>query len=151
MKLVSASGSRTVAVDKFFVVPADENAREIALQPNEILTEIVIPSAAGVKNATYEVRQKDALDWPLAAASVALHMKGNTVDHASIYLGHVAPTPWAATDAANSLAGQTITEETAKKAGDAAVAGAQPLSQNEYKVQLARVAVKRALLAAVKA
>lgn len=151
VRLVSASGARTVAVDKFFVTPTDENAREIVLQPNEILTEILVPHATGVKNATYEVRQKDALDWPLAAASVALHMKGDTVDHASIYLGHVAPTPWAATDAANSLAGQTITEETAKKAGDAAVAGAQPLSQNEYKVQLARVAVKRALLAAVKA
>ena len=49
------------------------------------------------------------------------------------------------------LVGKTITAATAEAAGKAAVEGAQPLSQNAYKVQLARVAVKRALLDAVKA
>jgi xanthine dehydrogenase YagS FAD-binding subunit len=146
VKLVSAKGSREVAAEKFFVTPNMENSREIALLPNELLTEILIP--AGGKNATYEVRQKEALDWPLAAASVSLKMKGNSVASASIVLGHVAPTPWVATDAANALAGKTITAETAEEAGRAAVAGAKPLSQNGYKVQLARVAVKRALMGA---
>ncbi len=148
IKIASASGSRTVEAGKFFVTPHDENGREIVLQPNELVTEILIPSAAGVKNATYEIRQREAIDWPLAAASVALHMKGSTVSEASIVLGHVAPTPWVAAQAAESLKGQSITEESAAKAGEAAVEGAQPLSQNAYKVQLAKVAVKRALLAA---
>src|SRR5579884_4252054 len=147
VKLASASGTRTVDVEKFFVAPTDEHQREIVLKPNEILTEIVVPPAAGMKNATYEVRQKEALDWPLTAASVALRMDGSTVRGARIVLGHVAPTPWLAADAAKSLEGQTIDENTAAKAGEAAVAGAKPLSQNAYKVQLARVSVKRALLA----
>lgn len=146
--LVSPSGKRTVDVEKFFVSPKDPQTREVDLKPNEILTEIIIPSSAGMKNATYEVRQKEALDWPLATASVALQMNGNSVKSARIVLGHVAPTPWVATAAAQSLAGQSISEDTAAKAGEAAVAGAMPLSQNAYKVQLARVAVKRALLAA---
>jgi len=60
----------------------------------------------------------------------------------------VAPTPWLATDAGQALAGKSITAESAEEAGKAAVAGASPLSQNAYKVQLARVAVKRALMAA---
>ena len=98
VKLVSASGHREVAVEKFFVTPQNENSREIALLPNEILTEIMVPHE-GTKNATYEVRQKEALDWPLATASVALKMKGSTVTSAHIVLGHVAPTPWAATQA----------------------------------------------------
>jgi xanthine dehydrogenase YagS FAD-binding subunit len=146
--LVSPSGKRTVDVEKFFVIPKDPQTREVDLKPNEILTEILIPSSAGMKNATYEVRQKEALDWPLATASVALQMNGNSVKSARIVLGHVAPTPWVATEAGQSLSGQSISEDTAAKAGDAAVAGAAPLSQNAYKVQLARVAVKRALLAA---
>jgi xanthine dehydrogenase YagS FAD-binding subunit len=62
----------------------------------------------------------------------------------------VAPIPWSADDAAKSLVGKRITEETAGAAGDAAVRGAKPLSQNGYKVQLAKVSVKRALLAAAK-
>jgi xanthine dehydrogenase YagS FAD-binding subunit len=149
VKLVSPSGSREVAVEKFFVTPQNDGAREIALLPNEILTEITILHQ-GVKfySATYEVRQKEALDWPLAAASVALKMKGNTVDSARIVLGHVAPTPWVASQAGQWLAGKAITEESAGEAAKAALEGATPLSENGYKVQLARVAVKRALLEA---
>ena len=150
VRLASASGHREVAVAKFFVTPPNENAREIALLPNEILTEIIVPHE-GTKNATYEVRQKEALDWPLATASVALKMKGSTVASARIVLGHVAPTPWAATQADRALAGKAITAESAEEAAKAALAEAKPLSQNAYKVQLARVAVKRALLQAVKA
>ncbi len=150
VKLVSAKGPREVAVADFFVAPADENSREIVLRPDEILTEIVVPNAT-VKTATYEVRQKEALDWPLAAASVALTMQGNTVTAARVVLGHVAPTPYLAAEAEAALKGKTITEATAEAAGKAAVAGARPLSQNAYKVTLAKVAVKRALLGAVKA
>ena len=148
VKLVSASGNRELAVEEFFVVPKSDSEREIALQPNEILTEIVIPSARGVRNATYEVRHKEALDWPLAAASVALTMKGSTVSKARVVMGHVAPKPWAAASADEVLAGKALTEEVAAEAAEAAIADAKPLSQNGYKVQLAKVAVKRALLAA---
>jgi xanthine dehydrogenase YagS FAD-binding subunit len=150
VKLASPSGHREVAAAKFFVTPKNENSREIALLPNEILTEIIVPHE-GSRNATYEVRQKQALDWPLATASVALKMKGSTVSSARIVLGHVAPTPWAATEAEQALAGKAVTSESVEEVAKAAVAGAQPLSQNGYKVQLARVAVKRALLEAVRA
>jgi xanthine dehydrogenase YagS FAD-binding subunit len=150
VRLASASGHRELAAAKFFVTPQNENAREIALLPNEILTEILVPHE-GTKNATYEVRQKEALDWPLATASVALKMKGSTVASAHIVLGHVAPTPWAATQAEQALTGKAITTESAEEAAKAALADAKPLSQNGYKVQLARVAVKRALLQAVRA
>jgi xanthine dehydrogenase YagS FAD-binding subunit len=147
VKLVSAKGSREVALEKFFVTPQKEGTREIAMLPNELVTEILVPAAAS-KNATYEVRQKEALDWPLAAASVSLKMKGSSVASARIVLGHVAPTPWVATEAGQMLAGKSLTSETADAAGKAAVSGANPLSQNSYKIQLARVAVKRALMEA---
>jgi len=149
--LFGPKGGRKVGLADFFVIPKSDAERENALQPNEILTEVVIPAASrGLANATYEVRQKEALDWPLAAASVALKMEAGRVARARIVLGHVAPIPWAANDAAQWLTGKSITEETAAQAGEAAVAGAKPLSGNKYKVQLARVAVKRALLAAAK-
>jgi len=148
VKLVSAKGAREVPAAKFFVAPKDEVSREIALQPNEILTEILVPNAT-VKTATYEVRQKEALDWPLAAASVVLEMNGATVKSAKIVMGHVGPTPVEAAAAEKALVGKTVTAATAEAAGKAAVAGAKPLSKNQHKVTLAKVAVKRALLAAV--
>jgi len=149
VKLVSAKGNREVPVKAFFLVPKDEDTREIALRPDEILTEIVVP-AAPAQSATYEVRQKEALDWPLAAAAVVLTMKGTSVASAKVVLGHVAPIPWEAAGAEKALVGKTITSATAEAAGKAAVEGAQPLSQNTYKVQLAKVAVKRALLEAAR-
>jgi xanthine dehydrogenase YagS FAD-binding subunit len=75
-------------------------------------------------------------------------MAGDTVSSARIVLGHVAPTPWVAADAQTSLSGRAVTQSVAAEVGKAALEGATPLSQNRYKVQLARVAVKRALLMA---
>lgn len=145
VKLVSASGSRDVPVEKFFVIPQNDSAREIALQPGELLTEILVPRGTGVRNATYEIRQKTALDWPLATASIALKMKGKTVEEARVVLGHVAPTPWRAEAAERVLAGKELTPELAAEAAKAATEGAKPLSGNAYKVRLAQTAVQRAL------
>lgn len=148
MRVAGPSGTRDVPVERFFIVPPDANTREVDLKPNEIVTEILIPSDKAVKSATYEVREKAALDWPLATASVALKMNGNTVQSARVVLGHVAPTPYVATEAEKMLAGKTISAAVAEQAGAAAVTNAAPLTQNGYKVQLAKVAVKRALLEA---
>jgi xanthine dehydrogenase YagS FAD-binding subunit len=149
IKLVSAKGSRELAAHEFFVSPKDNTTREIALRPDEILTEIIVPVAT--HSSTYEVRQREALDWPLATASVSLTMKGNTVGAARIVMGHVAPIPWESPAAAKALVGKPVNEQTAEAAGKAAVADAHPLSHNAYKVQLAKVAVKRALLDAAQA
>jgi xanthine dehydrogenase YagS FAD-binding subunit len=148
VKLMSKSGSRVLPIEKFFVNPQSEDTREIALLPNEILTEVQIPPARGVRSATYEVREKDAMEWPLAMASVALQMNGKSVGKASIVLGHVATTPWIATEAASVLNGKVLTDDVIEQAAKAAVAGAKPLSENAYKLKLAQVAVKRALMEA---
>ena len=148
--LHSPSGARELAIQEFFVTPASDAETEHALQAHEILTEIVVPAPNDLKMAVYEVRQKEALDWPLAAAAVALSMDGDAVRHAHVALGHVAPVPWPAREAEQVLAGKTFLDELADEAAKAALSKATPLSRNGYKVQLARVAVKRALLRAVK-
>lgn len=141
------SGPRQIPVQELFVIPKSEDEREHSIRPNEILTEISIPASAREwRSATYEVRQKEALDWPLATASVALKMDGNKITSARVVLGHVAPIPWRSREAETALEGKSLSESSAAAAGEAAVSAAKPLSQNGYKVQLARVAVKRALL-----
>lgn len=151
VQLAGPKGPREVRASEFFVIPKSEENRENVLEPNEVLTHIFIPaSSRGLRSATYEVRHKTALDWPLAAAAVAVKLEGGKVKEGQIVLGHVAPIPWRAREAEKELAGNSITESTAASVGEAALRGAKPLSQNGYKVQLAKVAVKRALLAAVK-
>jgi xanthine dehydrogenase YagS FAD-binding subunit len=147
VRIHGASGAREVELSKFFRTPSSEIEREYDLKSNEVLTDILVPATAG-KMAVYEVREKEALDWPLAAAAVVLTMNGNTVKSARVVLGHVAPVPWASPEAEAALAGKAVSESVADEAGKAAVAKATPLSKNAYKVQLARVAAKRAILAA---
>ena len=149
-RIFGPKGTREVPLEKFFLTPQAEGEREYDLKPNELLTEIVIPAAGGARSATYEVRQKEALDWPLAAASVVLRMSGKQVKSARVVLGHVAPVPWPSPEAEQTLAGKAITEEVAEAAGAAAVQSAKHLGGNRYKIQLARVAVKRAILEAGK-
>jgi xanthine dehydrogenase YagS FAD-binding subunit len=152
VEIAGGKGARKVPLEKFYHTPTNENEREYHLAADEILSAVLLPKGSEQwKTAIYEVREKQALDWPLAAAAVALRMEGGTVREARIVLSHVAPTPWHALDAGRTLAGKSITAENAAKAGEAAVAGAKPMSGNKYKVQLARVAVKRAILAAGRA
>jgi xanthine dehydrogenase YagS FAD-binding subunit len=140
-------GKREVPAAKFFRTPRTNDEREHDLQPNELVTEVRVPASNG-PSATYVVREREALDWPLAAACVSLRMNGTRVQTARVVLGHVAPVPWPSPEAEAALAGKAVTEAVAQAAGDAAVGKARPLSGNGYKVQLARVAVKRAVLAA---
>ncbi len=147
---VEGEGQREVNLEQFFVTPTNDNQNLFALKPHEVVTEIQVPPPNEAKMAVYEVRQKTALDWPLAAAAVVLKMDGDTVKSARVVLGHVAPVPWPSPEAEQALAGKTFSEDLVDEAGKAAIAKATPLSKNAYKVQLTRVAVKRALLRAVK-
>jgi xanthine dehydrogenase YagS FAD-binding subunit len=141
------SGVRELPLEKFFVIPTSDSEREHDLRPGEIVMEIVVPPPAqNLHVANYEVRQKAAFDWPLATASVALEMDGNTISDARIILGHVAPIPWVSVEAAQSLKGKSMSDETVQAAADAALASAKPLRQNKYKITLAKTAVKRAIL-----
>ncbi len=147
-RLVGPNGKREVPLEKFFLIPKSENEREHDLKANELITEVIIPPLAGARLGAYEVRQKEAMDWPIALAAVVLKMKGNVVSSARVVMGAVAPMPWRSAEAEAALTGKTIDESTAQAAADAALSGAKSLGRNGYKIQVARVAVKRAILAA---
>lgn len=149
VRLAGPTGKREIPLEKFYLIPKSETEREHDLRPNEIVTEVMIPSLAGAKAATYEVRQKETMDWPLALAAVVLNLKGGRVSTARVIMGAVAPVPWHSTEAEAALAGKVVTEEVAQAAAQAAVSNAKSLGHNGYKIQLARVAVKRAIVSAV--
>jgi xanthine dehydrogenase YagS FAD-binding subunit len=148
VRLEGAKGKRELPLEKFFVIPKSGNEREHDLRPNEIVTEILIPPARGVKAAHYEVRQKEAFDWPLAVAAAVLKMKGSNLESARIVLGYVAPVPWPSAEAERALVGKPVNKDVAQRAAQAALEKATPLSHNAYKVTLAKVAVTRAILKA---
>jgi xanthine dehydrogenase YagS FAD-binding subunit len=148
VEIFGPQGGRALPLEKFFVIPKSDQEREHDLKPNEMITSVFVPALAGLRAGTYEVRQKEAFDWPYATAAVTLAMNGSTVLDARVVLGHVAPVPWVSAEAKQALAGKAITQATASEAAQAAVAKAKSLGHNAQKIQLAQVAVKRAILKA---
>jgi len=146
-RLFGPKGERMVAAADYFTMPTLQNvATENVLAPDELLTHVILPAPGAIKSGHYEVRYKTSHDWPIAFATVLLTMAGDTVKSARVVMGAVAPTPWRSPAAETALAGKTITEATAAAAADAALRDARPLSQNAYKIQVAKTAVKRAIL-----
>jgi xanthine dehydrogenase YagS FAD-binding subunit len=153
VRLVGPRGTREVALEHFFVIPKSDTEREHDLKPNEILADMILPPPRELKVAHYEIRQKQTFDWPLAVAAVALNMKESQVFGSRLVLGYVAPIPWRSGDGEVALNNAArihggISEDVAKAAAEGALQNAKPLSHNAYKVQLAKVAVKRAILKA---
>jgi len=148
-RVLGPNGERTVNASEYFTMPTMANVlKENVLADDELLTHVILPAPGNVKHGHYEVRYKQSHDWPLAFATVVLAMNGNTIASARVVLGAVAPVPWRSEDAEKALVGQPLNAQTAAAAGDAAVVAARPLSRNGYKVQIAKTAVKRAVMKA---
>ena len=139
--------ARTLKLAEFFQNPASAKDREHVLDPNEWSSPCRFRTGRE-EEASYEVRHKQAYDWPLVQAAAAFAQQGGRATGVQIVLGHVAPTPIVSAAAAKAVEGKEVNESTAAMAGKAAAESAKPLAQNGYKVKLVEVAVKRALLTA---
>lgn len=145
-----ADEEQWMPLEEFYITPNTEQQGISVLRPGQFITHVQLPPVDRVVSASYEVLEMRGLDWPLCACGVAVERDElGLVRRAKVVLGQVAPTPWVSPLASSMLIGQPITPEIAQRAGDAAAVEATPLKDNEYKVQLARTSVKRALLRAV--
>jgi len=147
VRISSGSRERSVPIAEFFVTPRQDARRENVLQPNEIVTELEVPSAPAGSKAIY-VKEMVREMWDFALCSVAamVTVENGVVQNARIVLGGVAPRPYRAAAAETALVGKALDEASATAAGEAAVQGARPLAKNAYKVPLTQAVVKRALL-----
>ena len=149
-RVVGPKGERMVPAAEYFTLPTLQNVRkENVLAPNELLTHVILPAPGNVKSGHYEVRYKTSHDWPIAFATVLLTMNGNDRASARVVMGAVAPIPWRSQAAEQALAGKTDHRSRPRpRRPRRRCKDAQPLSQNAYKIQVAKTAVKRAILRA---
>ena len=149
-RIQGPQGERWVPASDFFVLPRENVARENVLRANEILTEIRLLAPQRGSRSTY-VKLMDREAWTHATVSVALTLvlEDGVCQQARLVLGGVAPMPWRLPEVERLLTEQHITPELARRAGEQAVSGAQPLSKNGYKVPLTAALVRRTLLSLV--
>jgi 4-hydroxybenzoyl-CoA reductase subunit beta len=118
--------------------------------PHEILTEIMLPPADGLRTAYLKLRRRGAFDFPILGVAVALRLADDGIcTHAKIVLGAVASYPVEATQAESLLAGQKLTPEVIEAAAQAAARPAKPLGNTDmllsYRKKMTPVYVARAL------
>jgi xanthine dehydrogenase YagS FAD-binding subunit len=144
--VVGKSGTRTVPIADFYLLPKQDAHHEAALAADEMVTEVLIPTpTAGTRGTYVKVAERQAWDFALLSAAVQLTFEGDTVGEARVALGAVAPVPWRARDAEDVLAGSVLTTDVIERAAEAATTGARPLAQNAYKIELAQGVVRQAL------
>jgi NADPH-dependent glutamate synthase beta subunit-like oxidoreductase len=136
--------SRLVEAESFFEVNGEKTT---VLDDDEIVIEIQIPvPAPGARSAFSKYALRKSIDFPIVSCAVAIDGAG-AASTARICLNAVHPLPYRALAAERMVAGKSIDEGLAEAAGEAAVADAQALEPNRYKVQIAKTMVKRAILA----
>ena len=149
VELVSSKGKRTVALKDFYVRPDANPHKFNVMEEGELLTSIHIPKPApGTKSAYQKYGEKESHDWAIADAAIVLELDGDTCKRAVVAMGAASPVVRRSSEAEAALTGKSITQETARAAGKAAMTNAMPLSMNAYKVQLFPVAVYRTVLLA---
>jgi xanthine dehydrogenase YagS FAD-binding subunit len=145
--VVSPRGERTLALADLHLEPGDTPDREHTLAPDELITRIRVPVTSAGRGSTYlKIRDRESYAFALASAAVGLTFAGQgRIGECRIALGGVATRPWRARPAELALAGQPLTEETARAAGEAALAGARVGTHNAFKIELAKRTVADAL------
>ncbi|MGB8890232.1 MAG: FAD binding domain-containing protein [Candidatus Korobacteraceae bacterium] len=150
VELVGGQGrKRSVPVREFFLPPDFETGRVTVIEPDEILTHLVLPPQLGcTKSAYHKQTDRDSYDWPICDVAVVLGMEGSAVRTAAIAMGWVASTPRRATESERILIGKGLSDGLIHEAARAAIAGATPLSKNGYKVPILETVVRRTIYAA---
>ncbi len=143
--LRSLSGERSLAARDFFL-----DTFQTAIEPTELLTEVLIPTAPKPSGEAYAKLERRAGDFATVgvAATMSLGPDGR-ISAAGIGLTAVAEAPFAATGAEAALVGQEPNEATFQAAGIAAAAESRPGSDShgpeEYKRAMVKEMVVRAL------
>jgi xanthine dehydrogenase YagS FAD-binding subunit len=111
------------------------------------VTEIRIPHPEkGSRQAFLKFRLRNALDFAMVSVAANITQSNGMCKDARIILGSVAPAPVRARGAEQAIIAKTIDEAAAEGAAQAAAADTVSLSKNEYKIDLVRTLVKRAIL-----
>ena len=146
VRLVGPAGERVIPAEALY---RDDGIQYLAKQPNEILTELILPPPEGRRSAYMKLRRRGSFDFPVLGVAVSVRLDGDTVREARIVLGAVASTPRHASKASAALVGQRLTHDAIDATAELAAGPSKPLDNTDfthpYRKKMTRVFVARAL------
>ena len=146
VEITGRGGTRTIPFTGLHRKPGETPDKETALLPGDLIVSFLVPAAAWTRRSLYlKVRDRQSYEFALASAAVALDQQNGTIRNARIAVGGVATVPWRATEAEALLSGKPINEQNVKLAADAAFAAAKGYGHNDFKIELGKRTLSRAL------
>jgi xanthine dehydrogenase YagS FAD-binding subunit len=141
-----AKGEREVPIGDFFLVPGNTPQRETVLEPDELITYVTLPAPkTGSKQVYLKLRDRASYEFALSSAAIVAVVNNGKLDFVRVALGGVGTKPWRSFEAERVLHGKPADAKVFRQAAEAALHGAQPQSQNGFKVQLAKRCITHAL------
>ena len=143
VEIDGAGGTRSVPIAEFFVLPDPDPKRETVLEPGEFVTAVVVPgTSSGGRQRYTKVLQRGAWDFALTSIAVVRRTDGEV----RMVLGGVAPVPWRVNPSVEEdLASAPLAVDDLEVLAERAMYDAQPLSENAYKVTIAKGLLREAM------
>jgi xanthine dehydrogenase YagS FAD-binding subunit len=140
------NGERSIAFADFHRLPGDTPQIDTNLNKDEIITAVELPPNGFAKNYSYlKIRDRLSYAFALVSVAAALELENGVIKDARVALGGVAHKPWRDRRAEAQLTGAPATRETFARAAEALLRQARGFGHNDFKVELARRAIVRAL------
>lgn len=140
------AGMRTIAFPDFHLLPGQTPHLEHSLKPGELITHVELPAMPYAAKSHYlKVRDRASYEFALASAAVIMDIQNGRIQHVHIALGGVGTKPWRATLAERVLTGAQANEQNYRTAAEAALSAAKGYKDNNYKIELAKRTIVRAL------
>ena len=140
------AGSRTIAIDDFYLLPGDTPELEHPLEHGELITAVELPPLPLAAGSLYlKFRDRQSYEFALVSVAAALRLTDGAVRTSRVALGGVGTKPWRARRAEAALVGAPADAEQFARAARAELAAAAPRAHNAFKVALAERAIVRAL------
>jgi xanthine dehydrogenase YagS FAD-binding subunit len=147
VEIVGRSGGRSIPFAQLHKAPGNSPQIETTLAPGELISGFAI-QGMWPRSVYLKARDRQSYEFALASAAVALDVQSGTVRDARVALGGVATVPWRVREAEALLKGKPFDEQIARRVADAALTGARARRHNEFKIDLGKRVIVRALLQA---
>jgi xanthine dehydrogenase YagS FAD-binding subunit len=151
VEVAQPKGKRQIPFADFHRLPGNTPERDTNLEPGELITAILLPSLPFAKSGVYlKLRDRASYSFALISVATAVDLAGEKIKDARLAMGGVAHKPWRSKEAEQFLIGKTANAATFEQAAEIALQTAKPLQHNQFKVDLAKRAIKRSLMVSAK-
>jgi len=144
--VLGPEGERRIPFDQFHRLPGDTPQFDNTLSVDELIVAIDLPPKGYAGHYSYlKVRDRRSYAFALVSAAVGIELTDGVITRARIALGGVAHKPWRDPEAEASLVGHAPGDDAFENAASLLLRGAQGCGFNDFKIELSRRVIRRAL------